>query len=214
MQPKLLVWDWNGTIMDDMEFTYQIENRMLRERGMKEIPDREFYLNNFGFPIIAYYIKLGYDFSIYPYEELAAEFHRIYTEGYRCCPLRAGAIETLSAVQKMHIPQTLLSASEQNRLIEQTSYYGVGSYFQELLGLSDEYAHSKVDRAKQYIQTHGIDPKDVLFIGDTDHDYEASASVGCNCVLLTGGHQGRAVLARCGVPVLDSLQELLDYITG
>ena len=58
MQPKLLVWDWNGTIMDDMEFTYQIENRMLRERGMKEIPDRGFYLNNFGFPIIDYYVKL------------------------------------------------------------------------------------------------------------------------------------------------------------
>ena len=77
MRPKLLVWDWNGTILDDMELTYAIENEMLRARGLTEIPDRAFYLDNFGFPIREYYIKLGYDFSVYPYEALAAEFHEL-----------------------------------------------------------------------------------------------------------------------------------------
>lgn len=53
-QPKLIIWDWNGTILDDMEFTYWIENEMLKKRGLRSIPDRAFYLDNFGFPIIDY----------------------------------------------------------------------------------------------------------------------------------------------------------------
>lgn len=212
MRPKLLVWDWNGTIIDDMEFTYSIENEMLKRRGLKTIPDRDFYLNNFGFPIKDYYVKLGYDFSVYPYEELAAEFHALYTEGFTSCPLRKGAIDALEAVRAAGIPQTLLSASEQSRLVEQTAHYGVGPYFLELLGLTDDFAHSKVDRAKAYIQNHGIDVKDVLFVGDTDHDFAAASSVGCRCVLMTGGHQGRKRLEACGVPVFDGFDELLHYI--
>ena len=212
MRPKLLIWDWNGTLLDDMELTYEIENIMLRERGMKQIPSRTFYLANFGFPIIDYYIKLGYDFSIYPYAELAEEFHRLYSETYRKCGLRKGAVETLVSVRAQGIPQTILSASNQRRLIEQTDYYGVSAYFEELLGLPDDFAHSKVERAKDYIARCGIDPCETLLVGDTDHDYQVAREIGAKCVLLTGGHQGKEVLARCDAPVLDSLAEVMDYI--
>ena len=212
MRYSLLVWDWNGTIMDDMDFTYEIENQMLRDRNMPVIPSKAFYLENFGFPIINYYIKLGYDFSVYPYEELAEEFHAIYATGYKKCPLRKGVVELLSAVQDSGTPQTILSASEQGRLEEQVDFYGIRSYFGELLGLNDNFAHSKVDRAKDYIARNGFDQDKVLFIGDTDHDYEAASAVGCPCVLMTGGHQGRAVLERCGVPVFDTFDELKAYL--
>ena len=91
-------------------------------------------------------------------------------------------------------------------------FYGIRSYFGELLGLNDNFAHSKVDRAKDYIARNGFDQDKVLFIGDTDHDYEAASAVGCPCVLMTGGHQGRAVLERCGVPVFDTFDELKAYL--
>ena len=93
-----------------------------------------------------------------------------------------------------------------------SSFYGIRSYFGELLGLNDNFAHSKVDRAKDYIARNGFDQDKVLFIGDTDHDYEAASAVGCPCVLMTGGHQGRAVLERCGVPVFDTFDELKAYL--
>ncbi len=212
MRYSLLVWDWNGTIMDDMDFTYEIENKMLRDRNMPVIPSKAFYLENFGFPIIDYYVKLGYDFTVYPYEQLAEEFHNIYAEGYRQCPLRAGVRELLTAVQRTGTPQTILSASEQSRLEEQVNYYGIRGCFGELLGLNDTFAHSKIDRARDYIARNGIDKDRVLFIGDTDHDYEAASAVGCPCVLITGGHQGRSVLETCGVPVFDTFDELKNYI--
>ena len=214
MRPKLLIWDWNGTIMDDMEFTYSIENEMLRRRGLKLIPDRAFYLENFGFPIIDYYRKLGYDFNVHPYEVLAAEFHDLYAAGYRVCPLRTGVVDVLERVKKLGVPQTLLSASEQWRLVEQVEYYGVEGYFTELLGLSDGFATSKVERAKNYIRDNALDPRDVVFVGDTDHDFEAASAVGCRCVLMTGGHQGRKRLKACGVPVVDGPEALFKLLFG
>ena len=54
MQPKLLIWDFNGTILDDMELCLAIENEMLLERGMPTI-SKEWYLGHFSFPIRAYY---------------------------------------------------------------------------------------------------------------------------------------------------------------
>ena len=213
-QPKLIIWDWNGTILDDMEFTYWIENEMLKKRGLRSIPDRAFYLDNFGFPIIDYYRKLGYDFSVHPYEVLAAEFHDMYAEGYKKCPLKAGVLKMLQDVRQRGIPQTLLSASEQSRLIEQTSYYGVGEYFGELLGLSDDFATSKVERAKAYIRDNHFRADEVVFIGDTDHDYEAANAVGCNCILMTGGHQSRKRLAACGVPVAENFDDLRAMLFG
>jgi len=212
MRPKLLIWDWNGTILDDMEFTYQIENQMLQTRNMPMIPDRAFYLTHFGFPIIDYYRLLGYDFAVYPYESLAAEFHDLYAAGYKSCPLRAGVEEMLGRVQSLGVPQTLLSASEQSRLNEQTTYFGVTGYFTELLGLSDDFAISKVERAKAYLKANDYDPDEVVFIGDTDHDFEAASAVGCRCVLMTGGHQSRARLEACGVPVVDGPEELYTLL--
>ncbi len=212
MNPKLLVWDWNGTLLDDMELTYEIENIMLCERGMTQIPSRDFYLSHFGFPIIDYYVKLGYDFNMYPYDELAKEFHQLYSNSYRRCALRENSVNTLATIMSMGIPQIILSASNQERLIEQVDHYAVSKYFEELLGLPDDYAYSKVQRAISFISNRKINPEDVLFIGDTDHDYKVAKEIGGECILLTGGHQGRDVLTKCHVPVFESLNEVLDYI--
>ena len=48
-----------------------------------------------------------------------------------------------------------------------------------------------------------------LLIGDTDHDQEVAAEMGIDCILIPAGHQSRERLQACGVPVLQSLEELL-----
>ena len=62
------------------------------------------------------------------------------------------------------------------------------------------------------MKSNGINPESALFVGDTDHDFEAAQAVGCACVLLAGGHQSKTVLARCGVPIFDTVNEFLDWI--
>ena len=176
MRPELLIWDFNGTILNDMELCFAIENEMLSERGMPPIT-REWYLEHFSFPIRDYYIQMGYTFETESYERVSEVFMQRYNERFETCPLREGVLDALAAFQRAGIPQTLLSVTQQD-----------------------------------YIARIGIEPKDALFIGDTDHDFEAAQAVGCPCVLLLHGHQSKNVLSRCGVPIYESAAAFRDAL--
>ncbi len=207
MLPKLLIWDWNGTILNDAELCLEIENELLSERGMPKI-SREWYLEHFSFPIRAYYEKMGYTFERESFESISEIFMARYRARYGSCPLREGVIGVLKTAGDRGVRQTLLSLTQQDDLFEQASRFGTAQYFTEMLGQDDILGHSKVERAKEYMARNGIDPSDALFIGDTDHDAEVADAVGCRCALLCGGHQAKEVLLRCGVPVYDSAKAL------
>ena len=209
MDVQLLIWDWNGTIIDDADLCLSIENELLRERGMPEIT-KNWYLAHFSFPIRRYYEMMGYTFESESFEAVSEIFMERYRERYRQCKLRKGVIDILKTVRLRGIRQTLLSVTQQDDLLEQVRSFDAAQYFSEILGQIDILGFSKVARAKNYMAQMGIDPKDALFIGDTDHDVEAARAAGCPCVLLESGHQSRKVLQRCGVPVFETAEAFFD----
>lgn len=207
MTPKLLIWDWNGTIIDDTDLCIAIENELLCERGMREIT-KDWYLANFTFPVRDYYLKMGYTFRTESFETVADAFMVRYRARFSECLLREGVADVLREAKRRGIVQTLLSVTRQDDLIGQAQAFGAAGFFSEILGQDDSLCVSKIDRTKTYMARLGIRPEDALFIGDTDHDVEAANAVGCPCALLCGGHQSREVLLRCGVPVYESAEAL------
>ena len=215
MKPELLIWDWNGTILDDAGVCRQIADIMLGERGIPTLPDMDAYRAVFGFPIKSYYEKMGYRFGPgdEPYESVADEFILWYDKLYRTAALRPGIVDFLDRRKGEGYRQVLLSATRYDQLVEQVAAFGdVGDRFEQKLGLTDHYAFSKAALARDFIEREGIPRERTLFIGDTDHDFEVSSAIGCPCVLLEGGHQSRARLEAMGVPVLPDLAALGDYL--
>ena len=215
MKPELLIWDWNGTILDDACVCKTIANIMLGERNIPTLPDMDAYRAVFGFPIKSYYEKMGYRFGPgdEPYEQVADEFVVWYDRLYRDAVLRPGIEAFLDRMRAQGYRQVLLSATRRDQLLEQVAAFGsVGDRFEQKLGLTDHYAFSKAALAKAFIESTGIPPSRTLFIGDTDHDFEVSSAIGCPCVLLEGGHQSRARLEVIGVPVLPDLIALGRYL--
>ena len=215
MKPELLIWDWNGTILDDAGVCRQIADIMLGERGIPTLPDMDAYRAVFGFPIKSYYEKMGYRFGPEdePYEHVADEFIVLYDRLYRTAALRPGIVDFLDRRKGEGYRQVLLSATRYDQLVEQVAAFGdVGDRFERKLGLTDHYAFSKAALARDFIEREGIPRERTLFIGDTDHDFEVSSAIGCPCVLLEGGHQSRARLEAMGVPVLPDLAALGDYL--
>ena len=215
MKPTLIIWDWNGTILDDAGVCRRIADIMLSERGIPTLPDMDAYRAVFGFPIKSYYEKMGYRFGPEdePYEHVADEFIVWYDKLYRTAVLRPGIVPFLDGLKARGYRQVLLSATRYDQLLEQVAAFGdIGDRFERKLGLTDHYAFSKAALAKDFIESEGIPRERALFIGDTDHDYEVSAAIGCPCVLLEGGHQSRERLLKMGVPVLPDLAALGDYL--
>ena len=209
MQPKgMIFWDWNGTLMDDVEYTRGCLNWLLETYGYPQRYDLAAYREIFGFPIEEYYIRAGFDFARDPYPVLAQSFMDRYNAGVDVCPAAAHAARTLETLRRQGWQQTVLSASRRDYLIEQVAARGLKGYFTELLGLSDIYGVSKVQVGKDWLAQSGFDPASCVMVGDTTHDAEVAAALGAKCVLTTTGHQSRARLEAVGVPVIDGLDEL------
>ena len=209
---KRVIWDWNGTLLDDTRLCYEIANRMRAERGMPLMRSEDEYRAAFGFPVIDYYRRMGYTFEQESYEDISVEFVGLFAENLMTCSLQPHAAEVLAKIQRQGVPQTLLSATGADRLSAQAEAFSVAQYFDSIIGGENNLAHGKAEQARAFLEKSGVHPKEALFIGDTDHDYEVSAAVGCRCVLLTRGHHTRAHLSGLGVPLIDDLSEVLSYI--
>ncbi|MCL2376631.1 MAG: HAD hydrolase-like protein [Defluviitaleaceae bacterium] len=208
-----VIWDWNGTLLDDVAWCIKCINIMLARRGISTLQSLANYHNAFCFPIIRYYENVGFNFNSEAFEDVAKEYIALYHGGKSGnCGLHPNAEATLRLIHQSGATQIILSASETDNLLSQISEFNIAHYFDEMLGLSDIYAKSKVDIGLDYMARKGVD--NALLIGDTQHDYEVAQALGADCVLVSSGHQSKDALLSCGVPVLDDISYVSKYISG
>jgi phosphoglycolate phosphatase len=204
-----IIWDWNGTLLDDAWLCVDVMNGMLRERDLR-LRTLEEYKELFDFPVKNYYAKLGFDFDIEPFDEVGMEFITRYNRRQQETILYPQVKEVLSRISEMGFSQNILSAREQNELITETRSLGVFNYFERIRGLDDHYAHGKTDVGFHLINEIGIEKAKMLFIGDTRHDAEVAAEIGIDCVLIPNGHHSKERLLEIGVPLIASLSYLIQ----
>lgn len=207
-----IIWDWNGTLLDDVALCVRLLGDLLRYQGKPPV-SRERYLEIFGFPISEYYLRAGFDFTKDSYESLAARYMEVYPRAGCWLGPVPGLLPLTEELHRRGMHQVILSASDQQVLREQLSYSGYSPrLFEEVLGLDNYYAVSKVERGKNWIAQSGIDPAQAVFIGDTIHDAQTAAAMGCDCILVSWGHQSVPRLRTTGVTVVQTPEELLEAI--
>ncbi len=202
-----IIWDWNGTLLDDVDLSVEIINSMLRERTMPEI-DQATYQEIFEFPVKTYYRILGFDFSAEPFEQLAAQYIRLYASRVGHCKLHVEAMDTLASVAKQGISQSVLSSLEHSSLLKEIEQHRLGDYFESVRGLDDHYAAGKIDTGRILIGQLAAEPLQIVLIGDTAHDFEVANELGIECILVANGHYSRQRLQEVHGRVVDSLQLL------
>lgn len=205
---KAIIWDWNGTLLNDVEYSLRCINTLLMRRNMPQI-SMSVYKELFTFPVKLYYERIGFDFNLEPWEKVAMEFMREYWSGMHTVPVFEDAIAVLSHFKSLNIKQYIVSAMEHKKLNGMVEERGMFSYFKFILGISDHYANSKTHLAKQILDETGYRPKDVLWVGDTYHDYEVANAMGVDVVLLSCGHQSEKVLSKAGVDVFSALNHII-----
>lgn len=204
-----VIWDWNGTLLDDLDLSIAAVNRILERRGRPTI-DRKRYHEAFDFPVRDYYGRLGLDLA--EFAQLSEEFIADYDRERWQCRLHPGAPEILAAVQAAGLTQSILSAYRQATLEEIVAHFGLTSRFVRLTGLDNIYAHSKVELGQTWIRESGLARDAIVMVGDTRHDHEVAVALGVDCVLLSHGHHSLDRLQSCQTAVVPDLAALARWL--
>ncbi len=207
----MILWDFNGTILDDAQLALDTENGLLRKRGLPALTMRR-YREIFCFPVKEYYRRAGFDFDTDSFEALAAEYDAAYQPASLQCDVRRGVRMAINALRERGIRQGVLSASLRSSLLTQMEALGLTDAFDVILGLDDIYAQGKADIAKQWMEREGINPSELILLGDTVHDHEVALELNAACALLLGGHQDEKRLRATGRPVFADVPAWLAWM--
>ena len=163
-----IFWDWNGTLIADVPLVVKVNNLVFAQHGYHDT-DEEEYRRVFRFPVKDYYTALGVAEEDFPM--IAREWNEQYVAHFDETALAPDVPETLRRFRDAGFRQVIVSASQQAQLRAQVARFPeLQGMFAEVLGLSDVYAASKVQLARDFLARDGVDPSDAVFLGDTAHD--------------------------------------------
>ena len=211
MKFESIIWDWNGTLLNDLDIAVAIINQLLGDRELKPITHAH-YLEVFTFPVRDYYEQIGFDLKNEPFETPAFQFIASYNKAVETCGLHPEAIPVLQQLQNLGCRQFVLSAMEQQQLEKTIADNEISAFFEEICGLNHHFATSKVENGRNLFVRRKLNPELTLLIGDTIHDYEVAQAIGCSCILIANGHQSKKRLLNAGTLVLDNLDEIEFFV--
>ena len=185
-----VIWDWNGTLLNDAWLCVDIVNKLLAAHNDLQL-NEESYREVFGFPISAYYQRIGIDLEKESFEQLTQKFIPEYNQRVTNCELHTQAQSILQHFQTRDLQQYILTAAHKDTVIGLLQTYSIDIFFEAIEGLDNHHAASKVDRGTALIEDQKIDRHEAVMIGDTLHDYEVAQAIGVDCILVANGHQSR-----------------------
>ena len=210
---KHIIFDWNGTLVDDAWIFVDILNVLLNARDLNTITIKQ-YRDQFCFPIKSFYKNLGVDVSKKSFLKLEREFIREYAKRMYQPILFENVPKLLSKLLNAGFGLSILSASHKNILIEQAAYYKIGSYFKHIVGVNNYNANGKINKGKELLKKINSKCDEILLIGDTDYDFIVASKMNIDCVLVSNGHQSLNQLNKTGATILNNLNELHYKIIG
>ena len=163
-----ILWDWNGTLIDDAVTSLNCVNDMLTEMN-KPLITLEQYYTYVETPIIGFYRHILTDEEL-DFPVISKSFHDSYSNRIKETFLAENAESTLKTLKKNGAKQYIITATKEESARNLAFQYGVGEYFDGIFGADNTLAESKVERALNFFKKNSINPSETVFIGDTLHD--------------------------------------------
>ena len=208
---RVVIWDWNGTLLNDVEYCLNILNNLLIINQLKPLT-LEQYRNIFTFPVRDYYQKAGFDFSKKSFEELGKIFMNFYEINKYSLSLFNGVIEVLKYFESIKIEQYLLSAYKQDKLEDFVEFFNIKKYFKKIKGHDNIYATGKTHLGIELRKEINYSREEIVLIGDSLHDYEVAELIDGEAILISNGHQSAEKLRLNSNFVIDDIIKLKDLI--
>jgi phosphoglycolate phosphatase-like HAD superfamily hydrolase/ADP-ribose pyrophosphatase YjhB (NUDIX family) len=202
-----VIFDWSGTLVDDLPAVWRATNHVFRLAGVPELTLERFRAE-FCLPFTRFYERYV---PHVPLAQLEPWFH----EEFRRCDDRIEALprahEFLAFCRAHSLRTLVLSSVHGEHYGRQAERTGLGRF------IDHPYPQvwDKTAKIGEVIAAHGLDPRATLLIGDMVHDLEAARRGGLwSCAVLTG-YTGAAQLRTAApdllVEHLGELQVMLEH---
>ncbi len=190
-----VIWDWNGTLLNDADIGYQAETELFIRYGLKtQTPEER--RKNFCMPIEVYYTRMGFDFKKVDYQKISDEWLSIYERLVETAPVFEGVSEMLHRINESGKRQFVLTAAPEIHVHAMTKRHEIHHHFEAVYGLANARADSKIERGRELIVDNKINPERTILIGDTTHDYEVGEALGTDVLLIADGHNSFEALSK------------------
>ncbi|MBM0236640.1 HAD family hydrolase [Micromonospora sp. ATA32] len=206
-----LVWDWNGTLLNDLSLVVAATNAAFASVGGPVVTSDEHRVR-FRRPVADYYAEvLGEAVDDEAFGRLDKIFHDAYRDGLTTCELADDATAAMAAWPGS---QSLLSMWFHDELVPTVHTYGLAGRFTRVDGLRATVGGGpKAESLRRHLAELNVAGGAVVLIGDSIDDAEAAESVGGRAVLYTGGFTDPGRLRASGHPVADTLTEAVRLAT-
>ena len=210
-----IIWDWNGTLIDDVGVSLECINLLLKKNQLATIT-REYYQEVFTFPVKKYYQKLGFDFALTPFSTLADNFIHEYKKRMFDAKLFPSVEFVLDYLQQIGAKQFIISAMEVGKLKQAVENKGIFHYFEDILGLNNNYAKGKMDLVKEFANDRKklLNSSNVWMIGDTEHDFYIANELNWKSILVSQGHHSFSRLSAVSNKVVRNLNAVKEIFSN
>ncbi len=215
---KLAVFDWNGTLFDDMEATHIATNACLNFFNIPDITlEQEQEL--FTFPLIHFYEKMGVSVDHYlkHAEEVGELFHNVYNTHKENCHLAEGAITLLDWLKSQGVVCKILSNHVQTTLENDIDRFDIAHYFDTISGNINPATiitgMNKFERLDMFLNENGFSRDNTFIIGDSHEEPELARKMDILGISISGGLLSPARLEKYKKDyIIDSLTEVAPIL--
>lgn len=213
MQKKHIIWDFNGTLLDDVQLSVDCDNHVFDRLGLPRITAQD-YCRHMTMPVRDFYTALGIDLHVYPYETISDVWLEMFNRNVLECGLASGALASIDRLAAVGVTHSVLSATYEPDLIAQCRALGLEQRMVAINGLSDQSARKKTEIGRAQMQALGLSGKDVVFVGDMIADAQLAHDLGARCVLVPWGHNSLERLRETGEPIAHRFEELEEILAA
>jgi phosphoglycolate phosphatase len=194
---KNWIFDWSGTLVDDLAMVLDATNHVLRNYGKDEM-EREDFRMSFRLPYAGYYEEI---LPGVPLEELEDHFREGFAHSEASgvtSPLLPYALEFLECLHAKDKRMFILSSMDESAFERHVVELGIDHFFEATYaGVLD-----KRDQIHIMLEKHALESADTVFLGDMCHDIETAKHGGLASVALLTGYQNAEQLQTASPDLL------------
>lgn len=203
---KNVIFDWSGTLMDDVIFSYNATMKVFEKIGLEKITLEEFK-KEFVLPYMDFYKKFKKNADKKIIDDIFNREIGLINKSKLFPEVR----EILDFLKRKKIKMVILSSYHQEGLEKEIKDNDLQNFFADVNG----GVHDKVSAISEIIQRNNLRPEETVCVGDMTHDIDAGKKANLITVAVLCGYQSKDKLLQKDPDFLiDSLKELKGIIVS